>query len=71
MIVGVGMELGIQYVGEVVSFIVGAVCGYGIKVLIDTRKSRISGVRSTSGSHSVNQAGNIVGGDQAARDIKK
>jgi hypothetical protein len=65
------MEQGFQHLGEVVSFIVGAICGYGIKIILDSRKSRISGVRTTSGSHSVNQAGNVVGGDQAARDIKK
>jgi hypothetical protein len=65
------MEQGFQYLSEVISFVLGAVCGYGIKILFDSRKSRISGVRTTSGSHSVNQAGNIVGGDQAARDIKR
>lgn len=49
-----------EYLSEIVSFIVGAVTGgFAVKLYID---------RSTSKPA---QSGNVVGGDLAGRDIKK
>lgn len=47
-----------EYIREIVSFIVGAIAGGFAMKIHSSRKS-------------VNQSHNIVGGDMAGRDIKK
>lgn len=50
-----------QYLGEIISFIVGALAG-GVSVTLYVNRNHQS---------VVNQNGNTVGGDMAGRDIKK
>lgn len=53
----------LQYIPEAVSWLVGVVMGYGLKVVVN-RRHDASAMSST-------QTQNVVGRDQAGRDIRR
>lgn len=53
-----------DWIGEIISFVVGLASGFTLKVAIDQRTVKVSNTGPV-------QSGNRVGGDLAGRDIKK
>ena len=53
-----------EYVSEILSFLGGLVAGITVKVVYDKRSVTKINSKTT-------QSGNVVGGDQAGRDITK
>lgn len=62
-----------EWINELVSLVVGLVGGYALKVIVDKRRSQIRqrDVSANASDKSTVQAGNIVGGDMAGRDLRK
>lgn len=62
-----------EWIGETVSFIVGVLAGYTLKVVVDKRRlsPEQRDVTADASEGSTIQIGNAAGGDMAGRDIKK
>jgi len=54
-----------EFITHLMSFLVGMIGGYVLKVVIDVKIGKDQSTTETK------QEGNIVAGDQAGRDIKK
>lgn len=61
------------WAGEIISFALGVLGGYTLKVVVDKRRlsPQQRDVKAEASEGSTIQTGNVVRGDMAGRDVKK
>lgn len=68
---GGNMEIIGEWIGEIISFVVGAGAGSLITYSVVSSKADRGGTAASQSGDGTQQAGNKVGGDMAGRDIRK
>lgn len=60
-----------EWMSEIISFVVGAIAGWGITFSFMRTKADRGGIAASQSGKGTQQTGNAVGGDMAGRDVNK
>lgn len=65
------MEMIGEWIGEVISFLVGAAAGSLVTFTVTRNTAKRGGTAASQSGNGTQQVGNTVGGDMAGKDVKK